>query len=53
MHIMAKTNAELKKEFDAEIKKLEAQRKLIINEYKEKVREAKINKIRNSIMSKQ
>lgn len=49
---MAKTNAELKKEFDAEIKKLEAKRKLIITEYKEKIREAKINKIRNSIMSK-
>jgi hypothetical protein len=52
MPIMATTNAELKKEFDSKIKELDVQRKTLIQEYKDKIRDAKINKIRNSIINK-
>ncbi|MEI6316512.1 MAG: hypothetical protein WCO65_02175 [bacterium] len=49
---MAKTNAELKKEFDAKLAELDLERKAIVNEYKEKIRQAKIEKIRNTILKK-
>ena len=52
MDIMAKTNAELKSEFEAKIKELEMKRKVVIQDYKEKIREAKIEKIKKSILSK-
>lgn len=49
---MAKTNAQLKKEFDAKLAEFDIERKAIIKEYKEKIRDAKIEKIRNSILKK-
>ena len=49
---MAQDLAELKKEVDAQFSELRMKRKTFIVEYKEKVRAKKIDKIRNSILSK-
>lgn len=49
---MAKSTAELKKEFDAKLAEFDLKRKVIMNEYKEKIRQAKIDKIRKTILKK-
>ncbi len=49
---MPKDLAEIKKEFDAQIENLKGERKIAIMKYKEKIREMKIEKIRNSILKK-
>ncbi len=51
-YIMAKTNAEIKREFESKLAELELKRKTIIQNYKDKIREAKIEKIKKSILSK-
>ena len=49
---MTKTNAEIKREFESKLAELELKRKTIIQNYKDKIREAKIEKIKKSILSK-
>jgi len=49
---MSNDNAEIKKEIDAVLAEPRAKRKVVLSEYKEKIRDVKIEKIKSSILSK-